>query len=120
MFYPFRSLLIIVQDLLKFHCSIFLSITEESFTLNLSKKSSNPTTMKTLQQDVNSNYVEATIRIPSRSNSTTVNQSPTAGDSSCASVQELRKLGKRRACFIGDNIEGKKLRDQDDNDESFW
>jgi len=95
---------------------------EESFTLNLSKKSSNPTTtsVKTIEQDVNSNYVEATIRIPSRSNSTTVNQSPTAGDSSGTSVKELRKLGKRRSCFIGDNIVGKKLRDQEDNDDTFW
>ncbi len=106
-----------------YNLNFIFFFSEESFTLNLSKKSSNPTTttsVKTIEQDVNSNYVEATIRIPSRSNSTTVNQSPTAGDSSGTSVKELRKLGKRRSCFIGDNIEGKKLRNQEDNDDIFW
>jgi len=83
---------------------------EESFTVNLSNlKSHNKCVQQ--QTDVNCNYVEATIQIPSH-----CQQTNSPSDCSFSVVNQLRKLGKRRAAAVFlESSDGKKYRDEDDD-----
>ena len=61
--------------------------------------------------DVNCNYVEATIQIPSH-----CQQTNSPSDCSFSVVNQLRKLGKRRAAAVFlESSDGKKYRDEDDD-----
>ena len=95
---------------------------EESFTFNLKSKKANFTPIETFPSDINSNYVEATICLPSRNKHQSADNSDVTDAGSAVEsrdVAQLRKLGKRRACYVGENSEGKKLKD-DTEEDLFW
>ena len=95
---------------------------EESFTFNLKSKKNNFTPIETFPSDINSNYVEATICLPSRNKHQSADNSDVTDAGSAVEsrdVAQLRKLGKRRACYVGENSEGKQLKD-DAEEDLFW